>query len=761
MIFSLRLAIDAARAARRLRFRRPAGLFIAFCGALLGSHAIPSAAEPAKVDFGRQIQPILEQHCLKCHSRGKYRGGLSLENRQSLLAGGESGPAAVSGKPGESLLVELIAAEDADRRMPAKAAPLKAGEIALVRTWIEQGMPWPAEIDFGFRRAPLAARKPELPAASNPAANPIDRILQPYFAREHVAPAKPVSDRVFVRRVYLDLIGMLPSVSQQTEFEGDVRSDKRARLVAGLLADKRAYADQWLTFWSDLLRNAYRGTGFIDGGREQITDWLYQALYDNLPYDQFVHQLVSPVPGATGFTKGIIWRGVVNASQTPPVQAAQNLSQVFLGTNLKCASCHDSFVNHWKLAEAYSLAAVFADGKLEIHRCDKPTGQMAAVGFIYPELGSIDPAAPRAERMKQLADILVKPENGRLARTIVNRLWAQLLGRGIVEPLDDMDQMPWNADLLDWLATDLVEHKYDLKHTLELICTSQAYGRPAAGVPKPGEDAGPFAGPLVKRMTAEEFVDAVCVLSGVDDSGRPAVVKPPARQLAASGGKTVPAVEAQWVWSHKGALASDDGGRILLRKVLKLTEKPTRAPAVITCDNEFVLYVNGKQVAQSENWQQPVEIDLAPHLVVGDNVIALAATNWPDVENKRGAQFGPGNPAAAILAAVGYDGDDVAWTLGTDATWLWAKRAEPAWTNQPFDTTGWQHAVELAKSGAAYQARKSISGCRSSPWAPWRADRLAPPWATTMPCCGCSAARTASRSSPGANRSAPHCKPWS
>ncbi len=156
----------------------------------------------------------------------------------------------------------------------------------------------------------------------------------------------------------------------------------------------------------------------------------------------------------------------------------------------------------------------------------------------------------------------------------------------------------------------------------------------------------------------------------------------------------------------RGALTSDPGGRILLRKVLKLTEKPTRAPALLTCDNELVLYVNGKQVAQSDNWQQPVAIDLAPFLVAGENVLAIEATNWPDVENKRGVQYAGGNPAGAIFFAVGFAGDRVAWTLGSDATWLWAKRAEPAWTSQPFDTSGWQHAAELAKAGAAYQGLK-------------------------------------------------------
>ena len=162
-----------------------------------------------------------------------------------------------------------------------------------------------------------------------------------------------------------------------------------------LLADDRHYAEHWLSFWNDLLRNDYRGTGYIDGGRKQITSWLYSALATNMPYDQFVAQLINPTPESEGFTKGIVWRGVVNASQSPPLQAAQNISQVFMGVNLKCASCHDSFINDWRLSDSYGLASIYSDGPLQLFQCDKPTGQTAAARFIYPELGEIDPAADK------------------------------------------------------------------------------------------------------------------------------------------------------------------------------------------------------------------------------------------------------------------------------------------------------------------------------------------------------------------------------
>jgi hypothetical protein len=396
---------------------------------------IPPAPAPERVDFESQVRPILQDRCLKCHSRGKYKGGLSLETREAVLRGGEGGPAVVVGKGDESLLVQLVAGLDPDRRMPERGDPLATEQVVVLRGWIDQGLAWTDGVSFGFRRAPIEPRKPAVPPAppSQALEHPVDRFVARYLADRGIdVDWSPVPDRLFVRRASLDLNGLLPTPGRLKAFENDASPAKEATLVEALLADRRAYADHWLSFWNDALRNAYRGTGFIDGGRISITRWLYQSLYENKPYDRFVHELISPVPGSEGFTKGIVWRGVVNASQAPPVQAAQNLSQVFLGTNLKCASCHDSFVNYWRLTDAYALASVFAEKPLEIHRCDKPTGKTSTVGFVYPQLGTVDASAPRLERMRQLADAVVKPDNGRLARTIVNRLWAHLLGRGIV-----------------------------------------------------------------------------------------------------------------------------------------------------------------------------------------------------------------------------------------------------------------------------------------------------------------------------------------
>src|SRR5205807_5041847 len=199
-----------------------------------------------------------------------------------------------------------------------------------------------------------------------------------------------------------------------------------------LLGEKRSYAEHWLTFWNDLLRNDYAGTGYIDGGRKQISPWLYRALLDNKPYDQFVRELISPTPDSEGFILGIKWRGNVNASQVREVQFSQNVAQVFFGMNLKCASCHDSFIDNWKLADAYGLAAVIADKPLEIHRCDKATGKFSAPRFMWPELGDIDAKETKAKRLEQLAGLVTHPNNGRFTRTIPNRLWQRLMRHGLV-----------------------------------------------------------------------------------------------------------------------------------------------------------------------------------------------------------------------------------------------------------------------------------------------------------------------------------------
>lgn len=471
------------------------------------------AAGPPAVDFAHQIVPILQKHCVECHGGQRHEGDFSLNTRELTL----KDAAVVPGNSTGSHLIELVSSDDKDERMPKDKPPLSADEIKTLRAWVDAGAPWETGFTFALNEyePPLRPRRPELPAASEGRTNPIDRIVDTYLDQHKISRPAALDDAAFLRRVYLDLIGLLPTPDQLHAFVANSNPTKREQVVDELLNDRQAYAEHWLSFWNDLLRNDYQGTGYIDGGRTQISGWLYRSLLENKPFDQFTRELIAPTPESEGFIRGIKWRGNVNASQRQEVQFAQSVGQVFLGLNLKCASCHDSFIDRWKLSETYGLAAVYADEPLEINRCDKPTGTMAKAAWLFPELGQIDPAAPKDERLKRLAELMTDHENGRFTRTIVNRLWHRFMGHGIVHPVDAMQTAPWSADLLDFLAVDLADHGYDLKSTMRLIVTSHAYQSQSLALD--AQPTGPdfvYAGPIAKRMTAEEFTDALWQITG-------------------------------------------------------------------------------------------------------------------------------------------------------------------------------------------------------------------------------------------------------
>jgi uncharacterized membrane protein/mono/diheme cytochrome c family protein len=461
-----------------------------------------------------EVRTIFAHHCYKCHGKAKVKGELRLDSRDAIMKGGEDGVVVVPEHPEKSEIIRRITLPANHKDvMPEKGKKLSKREIAVLEFWIKNGAPWPSGPEKSiYRVAALEPRVPAIPQGPDDMINPIDRFVDDYFNKNEVEWKDPVNDHIFLRRIYLDVIGLLPPPDSIDAFIKDSNPGKREVMVKRLLSRNDDYAQQWLTFWNDALRNDYTGTGYITGGRFDITKWLYAALKDNKPYDSFVKELISPNKDSKGFIEGIKWRGTINASQRTEMQAAQNVSQVFLGLNLKCASCHDSFISDWKLDDAYAFANIFSDTTLEINRCDKPTGKIAGRRMLFKELGEISPEAVTDERLKQLADFLVQPKNGRLYRTLVNRVWAQLMGRGIVEPVDVMDNEPWSQDLLDWLASDFVDDGRDIKKLLFKILTSRTYQLPSVGFKEEALIGAPdyvFNGMLRRRLTAEQFTDAV------------------------------------------------------------------------------------------------------------------------------------------------------------------------------------------------------------------------------------------------------------
>lgn len=494
---------------------KPASCLLVLVGCVLGVVAPSTRVHAAdEIDFAHDVLPILKARCAKCHTNGTYKGGLNLESRADLL----KSKAISKGNADESELFQRVISRDENVRMPPEGDALTAKEQAILRRWIQADTPWPNEVTLKnprFQR-PLKLRPQPKWLNAEPAAHPLDTIVERHWQEHNVTPPKQIDDATFLRRVYFDLIGLPPTPEELSRFLMSKQPTKRADVVRELLDRDQDYAEHWLTFWNDLLRNDYAGTGYIDGGRKQITTWLYASLKSNKPYDQFVEELVAPTPESEGFIKGIKWRGRVNASQVRELQFSQNIGQVFLGINLKCASCHDSFIDDWKLTDAYGLAAVTSDRPLEIHRCDQPTGEMASAGFVFPQLGTIDATKPRQERLNQLAKLLTHPDNGRLPRTIVNRLWERLIGRGLVHPVDVMANEAWSEPLLDELSRQLVQSEFNVKETLALIATSRAY-QSSTNWQATGDAVQPqqvFRGPLPKRLTAEQFVDAIWQITG-------------------------------------------------------------------------------------------------------------------------------------------------------------------------------------------------------------------------------------------------------
>ena len=634
--------------------------------------ALYSTAELDRLNL--EVRALFAHSCYRCHSTEKSEGGLILDNEEDVFLGGESGPAIVPGQSEASELVRRIKLprghEDA---MPEKGQALTQAQISLVERWIDLGAHWADQELKVFPEAELALTEPPLPASSI-YTNPIDRFVDRYFQEHAISWPENIDDRTFIRRAYLDVIGLLPTHEEVDVFVLDSSPKKREQLIDTLLSRDHDYTQHWLSFWNDLLRNDYSGTGYITGGRKQITEWLYTAIQENWSYDIIARGLLNPNEHSEGFIRGIAWRGDINNSQRIEMQAAQNISQSLLGINLKCASCHNSFVSNLTLDQAYGFATIFADSSLEILRCDKPTGRMSEAAFLYPELGTVDGETVE-ERLIQLADVIVQPANGRLYRTLVNRYWDRLLGRGLVMPVDEMDQTPWSQDLLDWLASDFLAHQTDLKHLIRQIMTSQTYqlaSFPAATELDLSSPTYVFEGPARRRLTAEQYADAMSQILGPVYSS---VAFDPFQNDS----------EAEWIWHRERTVNRDvlpAPGHRYFRHTFSLNSSSpiVSANAMISVDHAYRLFINEELVSSGQNWKEVDRINLSEHLQLNTNIIAIEGENEGPLPNPAG-----------ILMSIHITFEDASeqWIL-SNTDWLSTNETPEAdWISTAFDDSAW------------------------------------------------------------------------
>ncbi len=323
----------------------------------------------------------------------------------------------------------------------------------------------------------------------------LDRRFVEHFQQEGAAPPSVVDDATYLRRVYLDLVGTIPSVSQVRDFLSDGASSKREMLIDRLLEDER-YPPHLSRVWRRIL---IPGTGPQATMATQLDGWLEQQLAANVPYDEIVRRLVTAggaalVSDRTHEANGSQdqWTPVVYLQATggQPETMASSVSQVFLGVRLECAQCHDHPFTDWTQKDFWGLAAFFAGARLNNPARPDAENQglvdesiaritPATVGKTFPArllwAGDREVDIPEGKLPRQVfSEWLTAPENPHFAATAVNRVWQNFCGHGLTESVDDLDQATkeQRSIVLDELATLFAQNGFDLKWLSQGICRS-------------------------------------------------------------------------------------------------------------------------------------------------------------------------------------------------------------------------------------------------------------------------------------------------
>ena len=351
------------------------------------------------------------------------------------------------------------------------------------------------------------------------AANRIDELVYEKLKSLHYVPAPRCDDWTFLRRVYLDVIGILPTEQEQHDFHNDSATDKRAKLIDALL-QREEYNKFWAQKWGDLLRVSTKLISTPDA--HKFNRWLQSCVADNKPYDQFTREILL----ATGSTRlnpaGNFFRSAGDTND-----ATETTAQVFLGTRIQCAKCHNHPFERWTQDNYYGLTAFFnrlqrskTQRKDEILLWSANEGEVKhpATGVVanpwVPLNGSIE--AAESDRRETLVNWMTSGQNPLFAKNQVNRIWAHVMGRGIVEPYDDFrdSNPPANAPLLDYLAQEFVSNGYDCKQILRLILNSNTYQALSETNRWNDSDTKYFSHYSPRMLTAEQLVDALGFVTG-------------------------------------------------------------------------------------------------------------------------------------------------------------------------------------------------------------------------------------------------------
>jgi hypothetical protein len=384
-----------------------------------------------------------------------------------------------------------------------------SGQIALARIT----SPWPSVI-------------PDEVFARTPKRNVIDKRVIEQLRRLNLKPSKPSPDSEFIRRVYLDVVGMLPTPQETKAFLADTSETKRDDLIEKLLAQPE-FVDYWAYRLSDLFLISSKKLRPL--ALKAYYDWLRGEIEKITPWDQLVRQVVA----AKGDT---LKNGAANfySIHQDPETMAENVSQAFMSLSINCAKCHNHPLEKWTNDQYYSFANLFARVRAKGWGGDARSGDGARTLFIadrgdliQPRTGKPQPPAPldgqaiasdsTEDRREALADWLTSPENPYFTRSIANRVWANFFGRGIVEPVDDLriSNPASNEPLLQTISEHLVKNDYDLKSLMRLILRSETYRRSSTPLPENEGDQKYYSRYYPRRLMAEVLQDAITSVTRV------------------------------------------------------------------------------------------------------------------------------------------------------------------------------------------------------------------------------------------------------
>lgn len=406
---------------------------------------------------------------------------------------------------------------------------LRAGRSAVTVTFMGQ-------VKAVMITTPYAGADDSIPLTPR---NYIDELVARQWRAVGLSPAPLADDETFIRRLYLDLIGTLPTAEKVRDFTSSNHDDKRSMLIDSLL-ERQEYVDHWAHQWADLLRVHRRYVG--DKGMWSFWGWVQNAVRENWSVDRIARELIT--------ARGSLFSNGATAyyfTDTEPAELAETTSQLFLGVRLQCARCHHHPYEVWSQEDYYGLASFFT--RLEL-KDNQDGARFGGAKLLRPVSKAqkdrrlaikVEPAlfgrAAKTDNIddvrEQLADWITSPENRFFSRSFANRYWSWLMGRGLVEPVDDFraTNPPSHPELLEALNRDFVEHGLDVKHLIRVICNSNTYQLASVVAPERDQDGMFYSHRRFSRLPAAVLLDAVDQVCGTHEefAGMPAGTK--AQQL--------------------------------------------------------------------------------------------------------------------------------------------------------------------------------------------------------------------------------------